>query len=385
MIEKKKKNKIDKKNTKPEFLSKDKQSTIIPLNTKGSKNLEKLKRLNESIEHARGPKKIELIRKRAVLLSNLSSEEYKEHLKTVETYFQIKKKLLQFMFPYVIEYNKIQSKFTTTRYYNNINLVVPFIYDFHRITSRYEVLKYYPFELQHKEEKDFLFRNDHHSGKGLPPQRLKSRFYIYKTFYHSLQELLYKQKKYHAAVLEKVNPEITSNMVVQYDKFRYYRYPTYLWNIIFQDPIIEKFINLFIKHGKKEKAENIFISLFLHFHNYMFMNPLFMFKTAIENVRPYVCSKSIPFGRRTKVVPHPINEKQQIKLAMKWIKHEALSIRNNIPVHFKLMDAITNAFYKRGYAYNQMISLHTDAYSQRAYMYSNYYLRSSKVKNKRPF
>lgn len=346
------------------------------------KNLEKLKALDEKTQKKERQK---LIAENKLPISELTDEEYREYLKTIETYFQVKSKLLQYLFPYIIEYGKMQSKFTTTRYNHTINLVVPFIRDFHHMDFNYDVLNYYPLSIQYKEENDFLLRNKHHSRKEVTSQCIRSNFHLYKFFYYKIQELLYNQKKAHDVIVEKTDPDITDLMTIQYDKLKYYRYPTYIWSIIFQDPIIEKFTNLFVKHGKKEKAEKVIMRMFLHFHNYLHVNPLFMFKEAIENVRPYVCSKSIPFGRRTKVVPHPIGEKQQIKLAMKWIKHDCLNIKGHIPLHFKLMDAFINAYKKRGYAYNQMLSMHNDAYSQRAYMYSNYYLRTSKVKHKRPF
>ncbi|MCH8476010.1 MAG: hypothetical protein LAT55_12385 [Opitutales bacterium] len=363
---------------------------INSMNTKGKKKLAKLKKICLYIEQSENNLvKDQLIKKRSSLLGKLSESNYKEYVRIIESYFTSKENLLQYLFPYIIEYNKMQSKFITTRYYNSINLVVPFIFNFHKIVHRYDVSTYYNNEIEYSNINNYLYRKTSRdvlrTNKGIQLKCFKSTFYTYKSFFYMLQEVLRRQRIVDESIIEFEGPILRKDIIKKYDRSKYYKYPTYIWSIVFQDPIIEKFTNLFLKHGKKEKAEKILMNLFFQFHDYMRYNPLYIFKEAIENVRPYVCSKNIPFGRRTKTVPHPINEKQQIKLAMKWIKSEALAIRSNIPVHFKLMDALINASLKKGYAYNQMISLHTGAYAQRAYMYSNYYLRSSKAKNKRPF
>lgn len=300
----------------------------------------------------------------------------------LDTYFKERKKKLQFLFPYIIEYGKMQSKFITTKYWNKHSLIFPFYLDFFNIertvlsTDRYSN-QYNGFEYKY-------ISTSYEVGR-YKSMDMSDSFVSYKIFYYKLKNLLKKQKNYHKNLIHRSDFMDNNNIVINYNKFSYYKYPRYIWTVMFEDPILEKFINLFVKHGNKEKIEKIFVKMFIHMNDFIHVNPLYIIKESIEVIRPYIRSKSIPFGRRTKTVPHPISEKQQIKLAMKWIKKEALENPKNVPFHFKLIETFRKSFTGTGKAYANMISMHTDAYNQRAYMYFNYFLKSSKVKHIRPF
>ena len=303
---------------------------------------------------------------------------YKRYKRRHQSYLVKKRGILQFLFPYVIEYGNVQSKYTTTKYYSNVNLVVPIIKNFHRINACYELPDHKLLESYHMSSNSFIFNKR-------KIERNIDSFSNYKLFYKEMSELLKEKKKlYYERLYRQKHIKIYTSLK-DYYKMKHYKYPRYIWNLIFQDPVVEKFTNLFIKDGNKERAEKLVFRTILYFHNYLRENPFRIFRKAIQKVRPYVRSKKIPYGKKTKTVPHPIGQKQQIKIAMKWIKLEAHSIKSKCSFQFKLLHALHNAYSKKGQAYRNMLTMHSEAYAERAYMYSNYYLKSSKTNFKRKF
>nr|YP_009370841.1 ribosomal protein S7 [Pharyngomonas kirbyi]ARO48007.1 ribosomal protein S7 [Pharyngomonas kirbyi] len=312
----------------------------------------------------------------------IKSDDYAKHvLSKIGTYFHIKKSMLHYLFPYQIEYGKMQSKFSTTRYISNFNISIPFKLEYYKLI--YKKMNITSFSLKKNEKEKYLLS----LTKKLKKKRRENVFQNYKIFYIKLKDKLKEQKEKHRILAEKKKKLVTINqeMIYHYNKFHYFKFPRYIWVMIFEDPIIEKFTNLLIKDGKKEKSEKIIMKMFLHLHGHMRRDPFFIIKKSIQCVRPYIRSKVIPFGRRTKTVPHPISEKQQIKLAMKWIKEEVLNNKAKEPLHFKLIETLNHSSFRKGESYHKMINMHKEAYSQRAYMYFNYFLKSSKARNKRHY
>lgn len=298
---------------------------------------------------------------------------------------------LQYIFSYIIEYEQVQSKFYMSRFFNYNNL---------SSTYKFSLFNYEPKclnthisnpviieDLKHYYERSTIIAHDKTHHRWVLPfsYKLHSNFFFYRHAFFKFKNTLFRNELRYRDISDQEYPKLTRDMVNEYLKFKHYKYPNYLWHIIFQDPIVEKLMNLFVRHGKKEKCEKMIIKIFFLLNYHLHVNPIYLLKTAIENVRPYLCAKSIPFGRRTKVVPHPVSEKKQLKLVFKWFKLEIGLNKKPIPFYYKIIEALSNAFMSRGYAYSQMVDMHNKAYSNRVYMYSNYYLKSTKVQHLRPF
>jgi small subunit ribosomal protein S7 len=101
--------------------------------------------------------------------------------------------------------------------------------------------------------------------------------------------------------------------------------------------LINKFINMIMIKGKKQKAAILFKNCFKEIKKRK-KNPFFIFKKAVLNSLPVLYFKLKKRGSRIFKLPAPIKEKKATFLCLKWIIDGA---------HSKLSHSTYNNFSKK--------------------------------------
>lgn len=87
----------------------------------------------------------------------------------------------------------------------------------------------------------------------------------------------------------------------------------------YNSKLVSKFINTIMRTGKKSVAEKICYGAFDIINAKAGSDPMKVFKTALENVKPVVEVKSRRVGGATYQVPVDIRTQRRITLAFRWI------------------------------------------------------------------
>jgi len=114
----------------------------------------------------------------------------------------------------------------------------------------------------------------------------------------------------------------------------------------YNSKLVSKFINIIMKDGKKSVAERICYGAFDTIRAKTGSDPMKVFKTALENVKPVVEVKSRRVGGATYQVPVDIRAQRRVALAFRWIigfskKRGEKSMKEKLAA--ELMDAANNA------------------------------------------
>ncbi|MBI3594636.1 MAG: 30S ribosomal protein S7 [Nitrospirae bacterium] len=88
---------------------------------------------------------------------------------------------------------------------------------------------------------------------------------------------------------------------------------------IFNDRLVAKFVNSVMKKGKKSTAESICYDSFEVIKTKTGNDPLKVFKTAIDNIKPVVEVKSRRVGGASYQVPVDVRPSRRISLALRWL------------------------------------------------------------------
>ncbi len=88
---------------------------------------------------------------------------------------------------------------------------------------------------------------------------------------------------------------------------------------IYNSKLVSKFVNAIMKDGKKSTAERTCYGAFDIIKTKTEDDPLKVFKTALENVKPALEVKSRRVGGATYQVPVDIRPQRRIALAFRWI------------------------------------------------------------------
>jgi len=134
----------------------------------------------------------------------------------------------------------------------------------------------------------------------------------------------------------------------------------------YQDNIVGKFINIIMKQGKKSIAEKIVYKSFNIIKNSLKDDPLKIFKTALEKVRPLVELRSRRVGGANYQVPVEVSAERGLVLAFRWIK-DAAKKRSGQQMHIKIANEIIDAFQERGEAVKKRENTHKMAEANKAF------------------
>jgi small subunit ribosomal protein S7 len=134
----------------------------------------------------------------------------------------------------------------------------------------------------------------------------------------------------------------------------------------YHDKLVTKFINKIMWEGKKSKAESIVYNSFARIERDTKYYPLKLFRTALDNIKPVLETKSRRVGGSTYQVPVEVKPDRRISLAMRWLigfardrKEHSMEER----IAAELMDAANN----RGSAVKKKEDTHKMAEANKAF------------------
>jgi len=134
----------------------------------------------------------------------------------------------------------------------------------------------------------------------------------------------------------------------------------------YQDNMVGKFINIIMKQGKKSTAEKIVYKSFNTIKDLLKDDPLKIFKSALEKVRPLVELRSRRVGGANYQVPVEVSTERGLILAFRWIK-EAAKKRAEQQMHIKIANEIIDAFQDRGESIKKRENTHKMAEANKAF------------------
>lgn len=131
--------------------------------------------------------------------------------------------------------------------------------------------------------------------------------------------------------------------------------------------LASKFINCMMWSGKKSTARGIFYDAMDVIKEKMpDEDPIEVFHTALENVKPYVEVRSKRVGGAAYQVPMQVNKKRQQSLAIRWILM-AVREKKGRATSQKLAEELLAAFKREGAAITRRENVHRMADANKAF------------------
>ena len=135
----------------------------------------------------------------------------------------------------------------------------------------------------------------------------------------------------------------------------------------YNSKLLSKFINCLMWDGKKSVAQRImYDAMDTIAKKNKDVQPLEVFETALNNVKPYVEVRSKRVGGANYQVPMQVNKTRQQSLAIRWIL-TAVRAEGGRPTSDKLADELLAAFRKEGKAMNTREQTHRMADANKAF------------------
>ena len=135
----------------------------------------------------------------------------------------------------------------------------------------------------------------------------------------------------------------------------------------FNSKLVSKFINCMMWDGKKSVAQKVFYGAMEQVTKKMKdAQPLEVFETAINNVKPYVEVRSRRVGGANYQVPMQVNKRRQQSLAFRWLI-QACREQSGRPMSERLADELMAAFKKEGKAMATRDNTHRMADANKAF------------------
>jgi small subunit ribosomal protein S7 len=130
--------------------------------------------------------------------------------------------------------------------------------------------------------------------------------------------------------------------------------------------LVAKFVNIMMIRGKKSTAERIMYDALATIEDRAKQDPLKMFKSAIDNVKPAVEVKSRRVGGSTYQVPVEVRPDRRTSLSMRWIIGAARR-RPERSMAEKLSAELLDAANNRGTAVKKREDTHKMAEANKAF------------------
>ena len=134
----------------------------------------------------------------------------------------------------------------------------------------------------------------------------------------------------------------------------------------FGDLVVTKFMNSLMKDGKKSSAESIVYGAFDIVQNKTRQDPITVFHTALDNIRPSVEVRSRRVGGATYQVPVEVRADRQQALAIRWLIDSARK-RGENTMRERLSGELMDALNGRGQAVKKREDTHRMADANRAF------------------
>ena len=135
----------------------------------------------------------------------------------------------------------------------------------------------------------------------------------------------------------------------------------------FDSLLASKFINVLMWDGKKSTAQRVFYdALDLVGERINEPEPIEIFDTAINNIKPDIEVRSKRVGGASYQVPMQVSRTRQQSLAIRWLLI-AVREKKGRPTSQKLADEIVNAFNREGVAMTRRENVHRMAEANKAF------------------
>ena len=129
---------------------------------------------------------------------------------------------------------------------------------------------------------------------------------------------------------------------------------------------LAKFMNVIMRSGKKATAERIVYGALDMIAERTKADPVEVYNSAIDNLRPLVEVKSRRVGGATYQVPVEVRPARQAALAMRWVT-EAARARGEKSIGARLAAELMEAAEKRGSAIKKREDVHRMAEANKAF------------------
>ena len=129
---------------------------------------------------------------------------------------------------------------------------------------------------------------------------------------------------------------------------------------------LSKFMNVVMESGKKAVAERIVYGALEHIEKKTGKDPLEVFSTALNNVKPLVEVKSRRVGGANYQVPVEVRPVRRQALAMRWVKQAARK-RSEKSMALRLANELIEATEGRGGAMKRRDEVHRMAEANKAF------------------
>lgn len=129
---------------------------------------------------------------------------------------------------------------------------------------------------------------------------------------------------------------------------------------------VSKFVNVIMTRGKKSVAERIVYGAFSVISQKSGKDPVEVFASAINNVKPIVEVKSRRVGGANYQVPVEVRPSRRLALSMRWIR-EAARKRSEKSMDQRLATELLEAAEGRGAAMKKREEVHRMAEANKAF------------------
>lgn len=135
----------------------------------------------------------------------------------------------------------------------------------------------------------------------------------------------------------------------------------------FNSELASKFINCLMHDGKKTIAQGVFYNALDEIKKRIpEQEPIDVFTTAVENVKPHIEVRSKRVGGASYQVPMQVNRARQQSLAIRWLLI-AIRDKKGRPTHLKLADELCAAYNREGAAMTKRENTHRMAEANKAF------------------
>ncbi|MEW5746760.1 MAG: 30S ribosomal protein S7 [Nitrospirota bacterium] len=134
----------------------------------------------------------------------------------------------------------------------------------------------------------------------------------------------------------------------------------------FSSKLVSRFITVLLKDGKRATAERICYGAFDILKDKTGSDPLKVFKTAVENVKPLLEVKPRRVGGATYQVPMEVRPQRKIALALRWITSYARN-RKETTMRERIAGELLDAYNNTGASIKKKEDTHKMAEANRAF------------------
>ncbi|HUG43450.1 MAG TPA: 30S ribosomal protein S7 [Acidobacteriota bacterium] len=135
---------------------------------------------------------------------------------------------------------------------------------------------------------------------------------------------------------------------------------------VYGNELVSRMVNKLMQKGKKSTAEGIFYDAMSLIEQRTGEDPLKVFKQAVENVKPFMETKSRRVGGSTYQIPIEVNPRRRTSLGLRWLVMSS-KFRNERTMAEKLANEIMDAANHRGGAVRKKEDVHRMADANKAF------------------